>query len=91
MMHDIKASLRISGKTHDATMLIMRAEERRLSVEAHEDAALSWNRKKNGRLFSADNPAKLMALTSIWEVHGDDGRVKTREDGICDALLGWLS
>jgi hypothetical protein len=46
-----------------------------------------WDAEKDGRLFSATGPEELLGLIAMWEVRGDDWRLKPGEAELYDRLV----
>lgn len=46
-----------------------------------------WDAEKDGRLFSATGLEELLGLIAMWEVRGDDWRLKTGEAALYNQLV----
>jgi hypothetical protein len=46
-----------------------------------------WDAEKDNRAFSATSPEELLGLIAMWEVRGDDWRIKNGESALYDQLV----
>ena len=46
-----------------------------------------WEAEKDGRAFSATSPEELLGLISMWEIRGDDWRIKEGEADFYDQFV----
>jgi hypothetical protein len=46
-----------------------------------------WDAEKDGRVFSATGLEELLGLICMWEVRGDDWRLKSGETDLYDRLV----
>ena len=87
--------IRIAGNTHLPCLLALRAKGYRVSLEYTKvgDPKNPWHpyrpdyqAEKDGAYFSATTPEELLGLAAMWEVRGDDWRLKPGEGAIDDEL-----
>lgn len=46
-----------------------------------------WDAEREGRVFSATSPESLLGLIGMWEIRGDDWRLKDGESEFYDQLV----
>ena len=46
-----------------------------------------WAAEKDGRLFTAERVEEVLGLIAMWEVRGDDWRLREGEDTLYDELV----
>ena len=85
-------SIRIAGNTQNPALNTLREKGYKLWIEPDDLSEesgefIDWNAQKNGRYFSATDPAELLGLVAMWEFRGDDWQQKTGESNIADELI----
>ena len=85
----------IAGNTSIPALLALRAKGYRLRLDYHRldrpevgnpGYRLDYQADCEGRYFSATTPEELLGLVAMWEVRGDDWRLKPGEGTIDDEL-----
>ena len=89
------ARIRIAGNTGLPCLLALRAKGYRVWRDYHRlggpevanpDYQLDYQAECEGGYFSATTPEELLGLVAMWEVRGDDWRLKPGEGAIDDEL-----
>lgn len=85
-------SIRIAGNTMIPCLQAIAAKGYTVSHYFHADKPGEWDRPqweaaKDGRLFSATGLEELLGLIAMWEVRGDDWRLKPGEAEMYDRLV----
>jgi hypothetical protein len=87
--------IRIAGNTQLPCLLALRAKGYRVWLDYHRrgspevaspDFQLDYQAECEGGYFSATTPEELLGLVAMWEVRGDDWRLKPGEGVIEDEL-----
>ena len=88
-------TIRIAGNTQVPCLLTLRAKGYRVWLDYHRlggpelanpDYRLDYQAECPGGSFSATTPEELLGLVAMWEVRGDDWRLKPGEGAIDDEL-----
>lgn len=88
-------TIRIAGNTGLPALLALRAKGYRVRLDYHRlggpevanpDYQLDYQAECDGGYFSATTPEELLGLVAMWEVRGDDWRLKPGEGAIDDEL-----
>lgn len=87
-----KLSVRIAGNTRNPCIQAIAAKGYNLNLWYSGDdpddwESPQWDADKDGRRFSATSPEELLGLIAMWEVRGDDWRLKSGEGALHDQLL----
>lgn len=75
--------------TYNVALLVLQDKGYRLWLapsDAREDEYGEWHAEKEGRLYIAWDPLRLLALVAIQEHRGDDWRQRKGEDDIYSRL-----
>ena len=89
------AVIRIAGNTQLPALLALRAKGYRVWLDyiEHVDSSdgrpsykLDYQAECDRAYFSATTPEELLGLVAMWEVRGDDWRLKPDERAIDDEL-----
>ena len=87
--------IRIAGNTSIPALLALRAKGYRLRLDylrisgpevANPDYQLDYQAECEGAYFSATSPEELLGLVAMWEVRGDNWKLKPGEAAIEDEL-----
>jgi hypothetical protein len=90
-----RVCIRIAGNTELPCLLALRKKGYRLQLDymrldgpecAQPRYQLDYQAEREGAYFSATTAAELLGLVAMWEVRGDDWRLKPGEGAIDDEL-----
>jgi hypothetical protein len=88
-------TIRIAGNTQIPCLLALRAKGYRVRLDYHRlggpevanpDYQLDYQAECEGGYFSATTPEELLGLVAMWEVRGNEWRLKPGEGAIDDEL-----
>ncbi|MDY3557116.1 hypothetical protein R5W24_006303 [Gemmata sp. JC717] len=88
-------TIRIAGNTQLPCLLALRAKGYRVWLDYHRlggpedtnpDYQLHYQAECAGGYFSSTTPEELLGLVAMWEVRGNDWRLKPGEGAIDDEL-----
>ncbi len=90
-MEELRLSIRGAGNTMIPALQALRAKGYTLFIwynQDHDGALVAqYDAEKDRRAFSATSPEELLGLVAMWEVRGDDWRLKTGEFELYDQLV----
>jgi hypothetical protein len=90
-MQELRLSIRSAGNTMIPALHALRAKGYTLSIwyTRDDDGGLvpQYDAEKDRRAFSATSPEELLGLVAMWEVRGDDWRLKAGESELYDRLV----
>lgn len=66
--------------TYNSALKLIKEEGYSISIFDENDQDYSWQAEKLGFTFIASDPLRLLALITIWKVHGEGWR----EQNVCD-------
>ncbi len=81
----VKLKMADAMNTYNVALLTLKQKGYRLWLDPSENNQGDygqWCAEKDGRMFIAWDPLRLLGLVGIWEQRGDDWRQRTEEDDL---------
>jgi hypothetical protein len=81
----VKLQMADAMNTYNAALLVLQDKGYRLWLEPsdeNEEEYGRWHAERDGRVFVAWDPLRLLGLVAIWEHRGDDWRQRKDEEDL---------